>query len=89
MKRNKEPKTMTFHDYKEVWNFLFIKGMDPNEIPPTGIGAWREAKRRGFVESEFWGEIPGKSRSLTTDVSFLDLLLIIALATLVLSFFFN
>jgi len=54
----KEPKTMTHHDYKEVWCFLYKSGMPKEEIPNIGIEAWREAKKRGFVEPKNWGWLP-------------------------------
>lgn len=65
MKRYKnEPKTMTHHDYKECWNFLYKSGMNEDNIPKIGIEAWRKAKDRGFVESKEWGYIPGEKRRI-------------------------
>ena len=59
MKYKNEPKRMTHHDYKEIWSFLSNSGLKESEISKTGSAAWRQAKDRGFEESEEWGRIPG------------------------------
>lgn len=59
-KYENEPTHMCGHDYRELYEFLLEQGVPSWRIKKTGIGAWRQAKALGFVESDQWNYIPGR-----------------------------